>query len=220
MDNDDYKFYLKFTCGIFSLIPSVLLAICCGIHHRPHIVELNITQASLSCTNFTTTFATNDTLHYNLDLNITLRNSNKFYSVHHQKIEALTYYRNQGYGYTTLNLNSFSQEAMSDAVPTPMSFKEQHSVIDPAAEDEDIVVVKLYLENKYKTRVMGWQAKSEFARHLRVVPSINGLKLAASSETAQPCNNIDHRLSFPKPLKFYLKVAFLTASMIWLLRIM
>lgn len=126
---------------------------------------------------------------------------------------------------------------MSDAVPTPMSFKEQHSVIDPAAEDEDIVVVKLYLENKYKTRVMGWQAKSEFACHLRVVPSINGLKLAASSETAQPCNNIHHRLSFPKPLKvyffflifllipiseechlkFYLKVAFLTASMMWLI---
>lgn len=101
-----------------------------------------------------------------------------------------------------VNMKPFSQGPKSDALLAP-SFKGQINLRASEDDEDSVVVVKLYLENKYKTRFLGWKTMSEFECDLKF-PSINGQQLAARFETTEEaCKGIVHRSSFPKPLKFY-----------------
>lgn len=102
-----------------------------------------------------------------------------------------------------VSMNPFSQGPKSNALLAP-SFKGQINLRAAEDDEDSVVVVKLYLENKYKTRFLGWKAMSEFECDLKF-PSINGQKLAARfGTTKEACKGIvHHRSSFPKPLKVY-----------------
>lgn len=102
-----------------------------------------------------------------------------------------------------VNINPFSQWPNSNALLAP-SFKGQINLRAEDDEDSSVVVVKVYLENKYKTRFLGWKTMSEFECDLKF-PSINGQQSAARFETTEEaCKGIvHHRSSFPKPLKVY-----------------
>lgn len=210
--DNDYSFWCCLSWCFILVIASVaalLLTVCCAVHHRPYFVKLDQVQASLSQINFTT----NDTLHYTVDVNITVRNPNNFYRVHHERIEALNYYKNPAYGFGTMvNMKPFSQGPKSDALLAP-SFKGQINLRAAEDDEDSVVVVKLYLENTYKTRFLGWKTMSEFECDLKF-PSINGHQLAARFETTEEaCKGIvHHRPSLPSPLAIYFFFLILLAS--------
>lgn len=176
--DDDYSCFILVTVSVSVAV--LFLTVCCALHPRPYFVKLDQVQASLSQINYTT----NDTLHYTLDVNITVRNPNNFYHVHHERVEALNYYKNPAYGFGTMvNMKPLSQGPKSDALLAP-TFKGQIDL--RAAEDDEVsvVVVKLYLENTYKTPFLGWKTMSEFECDLKF-PSINRQQLAARFETTE-----------------------------------
>ncbi|KAL6124934.1 hypothetical protein ACLB2K_077442 [Fragaria x ananassa] len=142
---------------------------------------------------------TNDTLNYHLDLSISLRNPNKYYSVHHHELKVMAAYNNTADDAligTVKKLNSISQKPKSNVVLT-RSFK---GVI---SHEVDTLVISLNLKNKYKTHFLGWKAMPEFECDLKV-PSVNGNGQSFELTTEEACKVEDEgHFSFPIPLAVY-----------------
>ena len=107
----------EWLCGcLFSCILSCIFQILCTILVivalaafifwlilRPNEVKFHVTDASLTQFNFTT----NNTLHYNLALNVSIRNPNQRIGFYYDTLEANAYY--QGKRFDTETLTTFYQ---------------------------------------------------------------------------------------------------------------
>jgi hypothetical protein len=87
----------KCLCGLLKI---GLIFLIFWLIFRPRNVKFYVTEASLTQFNFTA--GKNTTLHYNLALNMSVRNSNKKFGIHYDTIEATAYYEDQRFGTDTL----------------------------------------------------------------------------------------------------------------------
>ncbi|KAK7271189.1 hypothetical protein RJT34_26876 [Clitoria ternatea] len=77
-------------CIFFAIVSIIVLSIIISwLALRPSNVKFYITNATLTQFNLTT----NNTLYYNLKLNITVRNPNKHITVHYKGITAIAWYK-------------------------------------------------------------------------------------------------------------------------------
>jgi len=90
-------FYL--TCKICNLIIFVgIFAFFFWLIIHPNAVKFNVTDASLTQFNFTN----NNTLNYNLALNITIRNPNRIVEIYYDNIETVAFYKDVRFASQTL----------------------------------------------------------------------------------------------------------------------
>lgn len=94
---------------------------------RPNEVKFHVTDASLTQFNF----GTNNTLHYNLALNISVRNPNKRIGFYYDSFEANAYY--QGQRFNTQSLTPFYQGHKNTTVLNPV-FQGQQLVLLGSSE--------------------------------------------------------------------------------------
>ncbi|KAL2554201.1 Protein YLS9 [Forsythia ovata] len=107
---------------IFSILFSIgHIIFICWLIFRPNAVKLYATNASL--TEFT---LDNNTLHYNLALNLTIRNPNKRIGIDYDRIEARAFYEDERFAST--ELTPFYQGHKSTNSLTP-EFKGQKLVL-------------------------------------------------------------------------------------------
>lgn len=153
-----------------------LMIFICWLIFRPNTVKFHATNASL--TEFT---LDNNTLHYNLALNLTIRNPNKHISIFYDRIEARAFY--EGERFASAELTPFYQGHKSTDSLTA-EFKGQNQVL---LEKEEIsnynkeknsgiyeIEVKLYLQIRLKFEfVKSKQMKPEIECDLEI-PLNNG----------------------------------------------
>ena len=88
---------------LFTILIVVgLLVLVLWLVFRPNTVKFYASDAQLTEFNIN-----NNTLHYNLALNLTIRNPNKRIGIYYDKIEANAYY--QGQRFSTVDLGNFYQ---------------------------------------------------------------------------------------------------------------
>ncbi|KHN35511.1 Putative syntaxin-24, partial [Glycine soja] len=85
---------------------------------RPNVIKFHVTDASLTRFDYTT----NNTLHYDLTLNVSIRNPNRRVGVYYDQIEALALYEDVLFG--NLTLGSFYQHHKNTTFVSPI-FKGQ-----------------------------------------------------------------------------------------------
>lgn len=160
--------FLSCCCGcIFNCIFSILCKILTFILFvvaiagflfwlivRPNVVKFHVTDATLTQFNYTNN---TNTLHYNLALNITIRNPNRRVGIYYDYIEANAFYQDVRFG--TQTLGTFFQHHKNTSVLSPV-FKGQQVVplgSDQASElDKDKnsgvyhIDVKLFLKVRFK----------------------------------------------------------------------
>ncbi|XP_041025980.1 NDR1/HIN1-like protein 10 [Juglans microcarpa x Juglans regia] len=101
---------------LFTLLIIVALAgFIFWLVFRPNEVKFHVTDASLTQFNFTTG---DNTLHYNLALNVSVRNPNKRIGIYYDRIEANAYY--QGQRFDTETLTPFYQGHKNTTVLSPV----------------------------------------------------------------------------------------------------
>ncbi|XWS56058.1 hypothetical protein CRYUN_Cryun09bG0054200 [Craigia yunnanensis] len=156
---------------------------------RPNRVKFHVTDVSLTEFNLTT----NNTLHYNLAVNMTVRNPNKRIGIHYDRIEARAYYEDQRFA--TQTLTPFYQGHKNTSFLNPV-FIGQPFVSLGADEtskfNEEMtsgiysIDVKLYLRIRFKVgRVRTGKFKPKISCDLKVpLKSANG-NLAGSVETTR-----------------------------------
>nr|POF19603.1 ndr1/hin1-like protein 10 [Quercus suber] len=100
----------------------LLLASVYGLGHfifwlifLPKEVEFKVTDASLTQFDFNTN---NNTLNYNLALNITLRNSNKKVGIYYRRVEAIAFYKKKWFA--TVSLTPFYQGHKNTTILRPV----------------------------------------------------------------------------------------------------
>ncbi|XP_002448803.1 NDR1/HIN1-like protein 2 [Sorghum bicolor] len=95
-------------CGLFSCLCSILvsLAVTLGILvlilyliFKPHMIAATVDSASLAQFNLSTT----STLTYDLNVTMTVRNPNTRVGLYYDDVQSLAYYKDQRFGYTTLD---------------------------------------------------------------------------------------------------------------------
>ncbi|TYK07445.1 NDR1/HIN1-Like protein 3-like [Cucumis melo var. makuwa] len=91
---------------------------------RPNLLQFHATDASLTQFNFTS--PNNNNLHYNLALNITVRNPNRRIGIYYDVIEVSAFYEDQRF--STVNLSQFYQGHKNTSVLSP-SFVGQNIVL-------------------------------------------------------------------------------------------
>ncbi|KAB2066196.1 hypothetical protein ERO13_A09G135000v2 [Gossypium hirsutum] len=120
---------------------------------RPNEVKFHVTDVSLNEFNLDV----NNTLRYDLAVNITVRNPNRRIGVHYDRIEARAYYEDQRFN--TQTLPSFYQGHKNTSFLNPV-FKGEHLVILGADETAEFneerasniysIDVKLHLRIRFK----------------------------------------------------------------------
>ena len=167
---------LKF---IVSLVVIVGLAVLIfWLIFRPTHLKFYATEASLTQFNFTS----NNTLQYNLALNITARNPNKKIGVYYDSIEVRAYY--DDHRFDAKSLTPFYQGHKSTKVLNT-EFSGQKSVLLAAEELSEFnsektagvynIDVKLYLQLRLKVgKLKTWKLKPKVDCELRVPLSSNG----------------------------------------------
>ncbi|CAM8962688.1 unnamed protein product [Rhodiola kirilowii] len=117
-------------CSLFCLLFKIIVALVIVIGlavlifwliFRPTNLKFHVTDATL--TEFT---LSNNTLKYNLALNLTARNPNKRIGVYYEKIEVRAYYEDQRFG--AVPLDSFYQGHKNTSVWSPV-FQGQNLVV-------------------------------------------------------------------------------------------
>lgn len=143
---------------IFKLILTVIIIIGIAVFLfwlivRPNVVKFHVTEATLTQFNY----AGNNTLHYDLALNVTVRNPNKRLGIYYDRIEARALYHDARFDseYPT----PFYQGHKTTNVLTPV-FKGQQVVALDADQTEDFkkenatgvyeIDVKMYLRVRFK----------------------------------------------------------------------
>lgn len=150
-------------CCIFSLIFQILctLLVIVGIVVlifwlivRPNPVKFYVTDASLTQFDMA---STNETLHYNLVLNMTVRNPNKHIGIYYDQIEVQGLYADQTFG--TTNVTGFYQGHKETDYLNPVFHgqnlmvleKDDLSKFDLETEMESFSIdIKLYLKVRFK----------------------------------------------------------------------
>ncbi|XVF55839.1 hypothetical protein PTKIN_Ptkin06aG0068900 [Pterospermum kingtungense] len=145
---------------------------------RPSKVKFHVTEVSLTEFNLT-----NNTLHYNLAVNMTVRNSNKRIGIYYDRIEARAYYEDQRFA--TETLTPFYQGHKNTSFLNTV-FKGQQLVVLGADETSDFnqdktlgiysIDVKLYLRIRFKLgRVKTGRFRPKISCDLKVpLTSTNG----------------------------------------------
>ncbi|XP_004497666.1 NDR1/HIN1-like protein 10 [Cicer arietinum] len=118
-----FNFILSIICKILTtiIIIVVILGFLFWLIVRPNVLKFTVTDASLSQFNFTN----NNTLHYNLALNISIRNPNKRVGIYYDNIETLAFYKDVRFGSQTLG--TFFQRHKNTSLLNPV-FKGQQVV--------------------------------------------------------------------------------------------
>ncbi|XP_075512948.1 NDR1/HIN1-like protein 3 [Primulina tabacum] len=169
------------TC-IFQIIITILIIVgifvfICWLIFRPNTVKFYATDASLTEFNLNGT-----TLHYNLALNLTIRNPNKRIGIYYDQIEARAFY--QGQRFSTVELTPFYQDKKSTN-SLNADFKGQNLVLLGSKETSNYnddkesgafgVDVKLYLRIRLKFWfVKSTKVKPKIDCDLRIPLSSNG----------------------------------------------
>ncbi|GLT90103.1 hypothetical protein SLE2022_080550 [Rubroshorea leprosula] len=149
---------------------------------RPNIVKFHVTDASLTQFNLTS----DNNLHYNVALNITVRNPNKKIGIYYDRIEANAYYEDQRFA--TQQLTPFYQGHKNTSYLNP-SFQGQKLVLlgaDGVSEYNQeknsgvySVDVKLNLRVRFKLgKLKTWRFKPKIECDLKV-------PLSSSAETTK-----------------------------------
>lgn len=146
---------------------------------RPNKVKFHVTEANLSEFNL----AGNNTLYYNLSLTVSVRNPNKKIGIYYDRIEARAFYKDQRFGYDTLN--PFYQGHKNTSILTPTFQGKQ--VIPALAGDELLefnqektsgvydIYVKLYLRIRFKIgKIKTHKFKPKIECDLKIPLSENG----------------------------------------------
>ncbi|XP_018851217.1 NDR1/HIN1-like protein 10 [Juglans regia] len=179
---------------LFKLIVSVAIVVGLAVLIfwlivRPNRVKFHVTDASLTQFNFTTN---NNTLHYNLSLDINVRNPNKKIGIYYDRIEARAYFEDQRF--STVTLPPFYQGHKNTTVLSPV-FKGQQVVLLGAEGLSELnsdksggvfdVDVKLYLRIRFKLgKVKSWRMRPKIKCDLKVPLSSNG-KVAVGFQTTK-----------------------------------
>ncbi|KAE9590796.1 hypothetical protein Lal_00023006 [Lupinus albus] len=154
-------------CGcLFSLIFKIIITIVIivGIAVflfwlivRPNKVKVNVTEATLTQFNYTT----NNTLYYNLSLNITIRNPNKRLGIYYDYIEAQPFYHDARFDLMTLEPFYQGHKTTNEL---NAAFKGQHVIVLGADQISELdkekisgvydIEVKIYLKIRFKLGVL------------------------------------------------------------------
>ncbi|GLT90098.1 hypothetical protein SLE2022_080500 [Rubroshorea leprosula] len=178
-----------FGCGCCCLLSQVtaviivcLAALIFWLIFRPNVVKFHVTDASLTQFNLTS----DSNLHYNLALNITVRNPNKKIGIYYDRIEANAYYEDQRFA--TQQLTPFYQGHKNTSYLNP-SFQGQKLVLlgaDGVSEYNQeknsgvySIDVKLNLRVRFKLgKLKTWRFKPKIECDLKV-------PLSSSAETTE-----------------------------------
>ncbi|KAF7139458.1 hypothetical protein RHSIM_Rhsim07G0206100 [Rhododendron simsii] len=128
---------------------------------RPNRVKFHVTDAALTQFNLTTT---TNTLYYNLDLNLTIRNPNRHIGIYYDRIEARAFYGGQRFA-SSSTLPRFYQ-GKKNTTELNVVLKGQHIVVADQGNNDDLlsdynsekasgvygIDVKLYLRVRFKLR--------------------------------------------------------------------
>jgi hypothetical protein len=155
---------------------------------RPNRIKFQVTDASLTQFNFTTT---TNMLYYNLALDVTIRNPNKKIGIYYDRIEANAFYEDQRFG--TEALTPFYQGHKNTTVLTPV-FKGQQFALLGANElsvlnsEKNLGVfdihVKLNLQVRFKLgKFKTWRMKPKINCELKVPLSSNGISVVGFETT-------------------------------------
>ncbi|PON70088.1 Late embryogenesis abundant protein [Trema orientale] len=180
---------------IFKLIFSVvftlgLAALIFWLIFRPvNQIKFHVTDAKLTQFNFTD----NNQLHYNLAVNITVRNPNKKIGVYYDRIEARASY--EGQRFDAVPLEPFYQGHKNTAVLSPVFDGQQMIVLNTEDQAEFnkekssglySIDVKLYLRIRFKLGVIKtWRMKPKIECDLKVPLSADGKSTVGSFQTTK-----------------------------------
>ncbi|XP_024026818.1 LOW QUALITY PROTEIN: NDR1/HIN1-like protein 3 [Morus notabilis] len=177
-------------CGcrcLFSLIFKIIItvvvivglaALIIWLVFRPNKIKYHVTEATLTKFNLTS----DNILHYDLALNITVRNPNKRIGVYYDRIEARAYLEDERFN--TKLLPKFYQGHKNTTVLSPV-FSGQNAVVLSGEEKTEYeqqkkagvydIDVKLYLRIRFKFgKVKTWRLKPKIKCDLKVPISADG----------------------------------------------
>ncbi|XP_022747458.1 NDR1/HIN1-like protein 10 [Durio zibethinus] len=179
---------LLFNTIITAVVVIGLAVLIFWLIFRPNKVKFHVTDVSLTEFNLTT----DNTLHYNLAVNMTVRNPNKRIGIYYDSIEANAYYEDQRFA--TQTLTPFYQGHKTTSFLNPV-FRGQQFVGLGADQTSKFnaektlgiysIDVKLYLRIRFK---VGWvktgRIKPKISCNLKVPLDSNG-SLAGTPETTK-----------------------------------
>lgn len=119
---------LSLICKILTtiIVIALVLAFFFWLIVHPTVVKFHVTNATLTQFNYN-----NNTLNYNLSLNVTIRNSNRRVGIYYDRIETLALYKDVRFG--SQSLGPFFQHHKNTTVISPV-FKGQH--VMPLSADQ------------------------------------------------------------------------------------
>ncbi|CAN4113971.1 unnamed protein product [Withania somnifera] len=123
---------------------------------RPNKVNFHVSNASLTLFDLTN----NNTLHYNLNLNLAIRNPNKRIGIYYDAIEARAFYHGQNFSVS--NLDPFYQ-GHKNTTDLNLVFKGQYSgqLGSDYNEEKEIGVYDIGLRVYMRIRLKFWWIKSK-----------------------------------------------------------
>ncbi|KAJ7971654.1 Late embryogenesis abundant protein [Quillaja saponaria] len=174
----------KLICTVVVIIGIAVLIV--WLIFRPNKVKFHVTEATLIEFNFT-----NNTLRYDLALNMTVRNPNKRIGIYYDTIEATTFYEDQRFGMQYLP--TFYQGHKNTSVLSPV-FKGQQLVLlgteemsefnNDKTDGEYNIDLKLYLRIRFKFGIFKVGIfKPRIKCDLKVPLRTNGTSAAGRFET-------------------------------------
>ncbi|XWS43352.1 hypothetical protein CRYUN_Cryun16bG0095600 [Craigia yunnanensis] len=156
---------------------------------RPNKIKFHVTDVSLTEFNLTT----NNTLNYNLAVNMTVRNPNKKIGIYYDRIEARAYYEDQRFA--TQTLTPFYQGHKNTSFLNPVFSGQQF--VSLGADETSVfneertsgiysIDVKLYLRIRFKvSRVKTGRFTPKISCDLKVTLSSANGSLAGVPETTR-----------------------------------
>ncbi|GMH09991.1 hypothetical protein Nepgr_011832 [Nepenthes gracilis] len=154
---------------VFKIIFSILILIGLAVLVfwlivRPHEVKFHAVDATLTEFNFSG--SGNDTLYYNLNLDLTVRNPNRHIGIYYDEIEVRAYYLDQRFG--VVEVSPFYQ-GHKNTTSLSVPFKGQNVVALSSSQSSDYnsqknegvfdIYLKLYLKIRFK---VGWVKVGKF----------------------------------------------------------
>ncbi|GFQ03427.1 protein yls9 [Phtheirospermum japonicum] len=139
----------------------------CWLIFRPNTVKFHASDATLTEFNL----SNNNTLHFNLALNLTIRNPNRRIGIYYDRIEARAFY--QGQRFSTYDLQTFYQGHKSTNYASAV-FRGQHVVMlgnrELSSYNSDRSAGAFPIDVKLYLRI---RLKFGFVKSMRVKPNID-----------------------------------------------
>ncbi|KAL6183261.1 hypothetical protein ACLB2K_044672 [Fragaria x ananassa] len=164
-------------------------------HRTLFFYTLAVTHASLTDEYFNITNSSSNNNYYNLELNITIRNPNKYFGINYDKGQIVADYHNTS---ALANIADFQQPPKNMTLLTP-SFKLQRdtNITDDAAwsgkGNHYDILIRLYFPKTFKT-VTWWRRDSEscslmFTCDLKQVTLQNGSQSVTTAFNSTKCQS-------------------------------